>query len=121
LTTGSRRQLTRSLRSSLKGKFSIAEEQQHLDKWKKEAEAADLKHQKHLQNNAAKGYILVEKALLFAGAPFIVFSLFRNYNTLSSLKKENFRLKIRQRYRLLLGGIFVWLLVLWISLVLSKH
>jgi hypothetical protein len=66
--------LTRSLRSSLKGKFSIAEEQQHLDKWKKEAEAADLKHQKHLQNNAAKGYILVEKALLFAGAPFIVFS-----------------------------------------------
>ena len=102
-----------------KRKVTRAEEQHYLDEWQKELKAAEEERQRLLEKNITVDYTLFEKVLIFVFAPIIIIYFVKNYLNFRELRKENYRLKIKQRYRLLIAGSAVWVIILFAAMFYS--
>ena len=99
-----------------KRKITRAEEQHYLDEWQKELKAGEEERQRQLEKNVRVDYTLFEKVLIFVFAPIIVIYFVKNYLNFKKLRAENYQLKIKQRYRLLISGSVVWVIILAVSM-----
>ena len=102
-----------------KRKVTRAEESYYLEEWQIELTAADEEQRRELEKNVGVDYTLFEKVLIFVFAPIIVIYFVKNYLNFRELRKGNYQLKIKQRYRLLIGGSVVWVIILFIAMFYS--
>lgn len=94
-------------------KIGLSEEEinkrfEHIEKDNNALKAFNKAWEKQLERNQYEKYTLYEKIKIFFFSPY---ELFRNFNSgLIELKKENYKIKFKQRLILLLLGIIFWIL-----------
>jgi hypothetical protein len=81
--------------------------------YKKRVEEEQREHQKELDKNATETYPIWKMILIFFATPFIFLSIHQTfeYMTVSDLKRENYKIKYKQRLFLLIGGGIFYLIL----------
>ena len=93
---------------------SKAEESTLLAKWVEEDRQYEAEYAKWLKQNATKEYRVHEKLFILLLAPLILIGTWQYGVSLSRLKADNYILKYRQRWLLLLSGTRLWIAALHI-------
>ena len=89
-------------------KKQINENFSKLESEEDELKAFEKAWEKQLERNQFEKYSPIEKLKIFLFGPY---ELFKYYNSgLTDLKKENYKIKFRQRLILLISGTFFWIL-----------
>ena len=80
-----------------------------LESEEKELKAFEKAWEKEKEKNQFEKYSLIEKTRIFLFGPY---EFFKNFNSgLIDLKKENYKIKFRQRLVLLIAGSFFWIIL----------
>ncbi len=80
-----------------------------LESEEKELKAFEKAWEKQKEKNQFEKYSLIEKTRIFLFGPY---EFFKNFNSgLIDLKKENYKIKFRQRLVLLIAGSFFWIIL----------
>jgi len=81
-------------------------------------EEEQKKYQEKLEQNATESYSILKMVFIFFGAPLIFYPRFYSFGgkTVSDLKRENYKIKYRQRLFLLIGGAIFWIILFRFSL-----
>jgi len=92
------------------------DEQKYFQTQAVETKKAEAELQEQRERNAVESYTLPMMWYLFIFSPFVLFNKWQ-YNGFSDLKAGNYQLKIRQRRKLLIGGVLAWVII---SVLISK-
>ncbi len=94
--------------------ITIEQEKEIIDNWNKEFEILKNEWEIQLIENENISYRFIQIIIIMISAPFILSGRFNYDRSVSDLREENFKIKVKQRILSLITGAIIWIISFYI-------